>query len=208
MESLLTPARSSGTFVVSMPDGSNHAKQNFPITLGEGETMPRCVHHPGRESVVTVNSQNYCANCQTGIVTARGRVDRHVEPRDCFVWYVGTNNWQPITGTGCAHWVAHQLGIRANGTEKCLEGYIYRVSTLVQRTRVIQLADLRVNDIYVTPSADHTGLVVRIAPAPQRPGQPTAPPQITIRHDSSGQGRVADNDFATYFRGQGTFRRL
>ena len=43
---------------------------------------------------------------------------------------------------------------------------------------------------------------------PQRPGQPAAPAQITIRHDSSRQGMVADNDFATYFNGQGTFRRL
>ncbi len=48
--------------------------------------MPRCVNHPGRESVLSVNSQNYCENCQDGIVSARARVDRHVVPKDCFVW--------------------------------------------------------------------------------------------------------------------------
>lgn len=172
--------------------------------------MPKCVHHPGRDSVLTINQRNYCVNCQTGIVAARGHVDRHVEPKACFVWYVGANNWQPITGTGCAHWVAHQRGIRSQGgQEQCLEGYIYRVATLVQRTVAVPLADIRVNDIYVSPGADHTGLVIRITPAPPpRPGQPPAPPQITIRHDSSGQGRVADNEFATYFHGQGTFRRF
>jgi hypothetical protein len=180
------------------------------IPTGVEMVMSRCTNHPGRESVVTINNLAYCAQCQTGIVAARGRVDRHVEPKDCFVWYVGNNNWQPIVGTGCAHWVAHQLGIRSQrGQEQCLAGFLVRVATLVQRTREVQLADLRVNDIYVTPPADHTGLVIRIVPAPAPlPGQPAAQPQITIRHDSSGQGRVAENDFATYFHGRGTFRRL
>lgn len=170
--------------------------------------MARCVNHPGRESVLTVNQQDYCAQCRDGIVAARGRVDRHVEPKGCFVWYVGANNWQPITGTGCAHWVAHQLGIRGRtGQQACLEGCLYRVRDLVQRTTPVPLANVRINDIYVSPSEDHTGLVLRVTPAAPRPGQPLGPPQITIRHDSSGQGRVADNDFAAYFHGQGTFRR-
>ena len=50
---------------------------------------------------------------------------------------------------------------------------------------------------------DHTGLVIRVTPAAQAGGQPA----ITIRHDSSGQGRVAENDFATYFHGHGAFYR-
>jgi hydroxyethylthiazole kinase-like sugar kinase family protein len=110
--------------------------------------MPRCEHHPGRESVLIVNQKNYCAECQSGIVAARGQVDRHVEPKDCFVTYVGANNWQPITGTGCAHWVAHQLGIRSRaGEDQCLEGCILRVKTLVRRTTAVPLANVRVNDI-------------------------------------------------------------
>lgn len=170
--------------------------------------MPHCVNHPGRTSVLTINSREYCSNCQAGILTARGTVDRHVEPKPCFVWYLGGDKWQSIPGTGCAHWVAHQLGIRSTGTEQCMDGYIFRVSTLVQRTRSVKLADLRVNDIYVNPGADHTGLVLSITPIPQRPGHPALPPNIMIRHDSSGQGKVADNDFATYFHGKGTFHRI
>ena len=170
--------------------------------------MPRCIHHPGRQSTLTTNNQNYCAPCEAKMIAARRRVDRHVEPKDCFVWYVGSNNWQPITGTGCAHWIAHQLNIRSQGRDQCLEGYIYRVATLVQRTTPVDIADLQLNDIYVNSNADHVGLVIRINTPPQQPGQPAPRSQITIRHDSSRQGGVAENDFATYFKGQGTFRRF
>jgi hypothetical protein len=78
-----------------------------------------------------------------------------------------------------------------------------RVAAVAVGRASVAVADVRVNDIYVTPSADHTGLVVRVVP-PARPGEV---PRITIRHDSSAQGRVSDNDFATYFRGRGNFYR-
>lgn len=166
--------------------------------------MSYCVFHPGRKAVMTYANQHYCAQCEAGIQAARLRVDRHVEPKDCFVWYASADNWQPISGTGCAHWVAHQLGIRrGSSSEKCREGYSYRVRTLIQGLRRIELKDVRANDIYVTPRQDHTGLVIRVAPNPVA----GKPPRITIRHDSSNQGRVADNDFQTYFHGRGDFYR-
>ena len=164
--------------------------------------MSRCLHHPGRDAVLTINGHGYCANCQTGIVAARTRVDRHVVPRDCFVWYASANNWQPIAGTGCAHWVAHERAIhRGTPGEQCMLGFPYRVRTLVHGMRTVGTREVALNDIYVTPTMDHTGLVIRVTP---RPG---ADPQITIRHDSSNQGRVADNEFATYFNGRGSFYR-
>jgi hypothetical protein len=166
--------------------------------------MSRCMNRPGRESVVTINRRDYCAECQSGIAATRLRVDRHVEPKGCFVWYASASNWQPIAGTGCAHWVAHQRGIRRGGSnEQCLEGFTFRVRTLVQGMQPVAVANVRVNDIYVTSSMDHTGLVLRVAPNP-RAGQP---PSITIRHDSSRQGRVSENEFGTYFHGQGAFYR-
>lgn len=167
--------------------------------------MPRCIHHPGRESVANILGQHYCTPCQDGITAARGRVDRHVEPKDCFVWYRASNDWQPITGTGCAHWVAHQLSIRTgSASERCLAGRTYRVRSLIAaRIQVPDISQVRLNDIYVTPAVDHTGLVVRLTPATRR----GAPPSIRIRHDSSRQGGVAENDFATYFHGRGSFYR-
>lgn len=167
--------------------------------------MARCVLHPGRESVAAIFGKNYCSICRDGMTTARGRVDRHVEPKDCFIWYVSNDNWQPITGTGCAHWVSHQRGVHAGGTgDCCLAGFTYRVPILVHsRTRVASISQVRVNDIWASPTLDHTGLVIRVGPPAHAGGAPV----ITIRHDSSRQGRVAENDFATYFHGHGSFYR-
>jgi hypothetical protein len=64
----------------------------------------------------------------------------------------------------------------------------------------MDISQVRVNDIWASPSLDHTGLVIRVTPA-----STGGRPNITIRHDSSGQGRVAENDFATYFHGHGSF---
>ena len=157
---------------------------------------PQCTLHPGRPSVIQIEGLPYCATCRDGIRAARLHVDRHVEPRDCFIWYASNDHWTPIAGTGCAHWVAHELNIRAESRgEGCLGGFAYRVHSLIEgRTRIASPA-VQIDDIYVTPNLDHTGLVARVTPS------------IRIRHDSSGQGKVAENEFATYFHGKGSFFR-
>jgi hypothetical protein len=167
--------------------------------------MAKCVLHPGRDSVATILGKNYCMKCRDGITAARGRVDKHVEPKECFIWYVSNDNWQPITGTGCAHWVSHQLNIHVGGAGACcLTGFTYRVPVMVRsRTPVTDILQVKVNDIWASPTLDHTGLVIRVGP----PAKPGAHPTIIIRHDSSGQGRVAENDFGTYFHGHGSFYR-
>ena len=158
--------------------------------------IPKCVFHPGRDSVVEISGRTYCAPCQQGIFSARSRVPRHVEPKDCFVWYASRDNWSTIPGTGCAHWVAHQLNLRANGSGGgCLNGFIYRVRALVAGRTEVDPSAVQAGDIYVTPKMDHTGLVVCVEP------------KILIRHDSSGQGKVAENEYATYFHGEGRFFR-
>ena len=167
--------------------------------------MNKCSLHPGRDSVAVIFGKNYCAICQKGITAARARIDQHVEPKECFIWYASNDNRQPIPGTGCAHWVAHQQNIRVGGVGSCcLAGFTYRVPVLVQsRLRLTELKLVRVNDIWASPSLDHTGIVIKVIPAANAGGKPT----ITIRHDSSGQHRVAENDFTTYFHGHGSFYR-
>ena len=165
--------------------------------------MPKCAIHPARDSALTVNNRHYCSACRDAIRTASTRVDRHVQPPACFVWYTGgAQGWQPIPGTGCAHWVAHQRNIRPGGVggNACLEGFPIRVPTIIQGKTEVQRGSVQVNDIWVSPTQDHTGLVVRVTP-----GNPS--PAIMIRHDSSRQGGVFENDFATYFHGQGRFYR-
>jgi len=167
--------------------------------------MAKCALHPGRPPAAAILGKDYCRQCQLGILEARGWVHKHVQPKDCFVWYEGNDSWLPIDGTGCAHWVAHQMNIRAGGKgEQCLAGLTFRVKTLVSgRPRCSSPSLVRVNYIWASPAMDHVGIVVKVADPP-KPGDP---PKITIRHDSSAQGRVADNDFATYFKGRGIFFR-
>ena len=94
--------------------------------------MP-CAIHPGVASTVVLFNRSYCARCQRDIQAAVAQLDNHVTPRDCFVWYKGSHDgWAPITGTGCAHYVAHQLGIQAGPPGAlCLAGYVYRVPMVI-----------------------------------------------------------------------------
>jgi hypothetical protein len=166
--------------------------------------MATCQIHSGANGVLTINGRSYCVRCQVDITAAGARVNGHVEPKACFVWYEGgARGWQPIPGTGCAHWLLHQLNRRTGGGPTCLEGFPTRVSAVTVGRTAVALPDVRVDDIYVTPSADHTGLVVKVTAPATRGGTPS----ITIRHDSSAQGHVAENDFATYFHGHGNFYR-
>jgi hypothetical protein len=164
----------------------------------------KCVHHPGRNSVLTYGGQCYCQECESGIVKARQQVNGHVEPKECFVWYERSDTWVSIAGTGCAHWVAHQLSIKRGGSERCLLGFTYRVRTLVNGLKEVpNINEVRLNDIWVSAKVDHVGLVFQILPAQSSETQPT----IFIKHDSSRQGGVSVNAFSTYFHGHGKFYR-
>ena len=156
-----------------------------------------CIHHPGKKSVIMLYQHNYCQACKDGIFAVRVKVRRHCEPRECFIWYEKANTWSTIIGTGCAHYVAHQLGIFGTFTKNvCFAGYLFKVPDIVKVTTLVDIKDLQLNDIYINPSVNHTGLVIKIDNS-----------KITIRHASSGQEKVAENEFATYFKGKGTFRR-
>jgi len=173
--------------------------------------MP-CVVHPGTASTVVLFNRSYCARCQRDIQVAVAQLDNHVTPRDCFVWYKGRQDgWAPITGTGCAHYVAHQLGIQAGPPGAlCLAGYVYRVPmVIIGRQRATGgLGALQVDDVWVSPTRDHTGLVSRIdPPSAQSAGAPPASPVIWITHASSGQHRLATNRYDTYFHSSGDFFR-
>ena len=164
--------------------------------------MPRCHLHPGREAVWEYNQVDYCAKCEKGILSAVGNVRRDVYPKDCFIWYRENDCWEPIPGSGCAHWVAHEKEIQSGrARDKCLFGYTHRVPILIERCTEVQLEDVQSGDIWINDDENHAGLVVRVMPSLD----PHETPEITIRHDSSRQNGVATNDFEHYFHGQGSF---
>jgi hypothetical protein len=123
----------------------------------------------------------------------------------------GGDSWKAITGTGCAHWVAHDREIHSGGNdERCLLGYTLRVEDLIAglSTRSLDHArrSISVGDIYVTADHEHCGRVVEI----DETREPGGKRKITIRHDSSnssGTGRgVVEDDFDEHFHGRGEFK--
>ncbi len=176
--------------------------------------MP-CVHHPSAAQAVVIGGRSYCARCQAGMRAAAARLDAHVTPRDCFVWYKNAQEgWQPIEGTGCAHYVSHQCNIHAGGPGvQCLAGFTYRVPVMLTgKTRVVGGLDaVEVGDTWANVSRTHTGLVVRIDPPPVDPNPrqsaPPKPPIIWISNASSAQHMCATDRFDTHFSSQGDFFR-
>lgn len=167
--------------------------------------MAKCSLHPGRESAGAIYGAEYCQKCTDGIQAARKSVDKHVEPKDCFVWYRSNDDWAPISGTGCAHWVSHQTNVRKGSTmDRCLAGYTYRVKVTIDgKVAVTDINTVKVGDWWYNDAKSHIGIVSAVVKA----AKTTDKPKITIKHDSSGQGKVAENDWATYFHGKGTFCR-
>lgn len=163
----------------------------------------RCTHHPGLQAAVVVAGRSYCRRCEAAQAEAARVVDGHVQPKPCFIWYQGGYDWRPIPGTGCAHWVAHEIGLRVGPAHRrCLLGHTFRVTDLVEGlSEVKRMENVVVGDVFVNPWKSHCGLVRRIDRSLD--GRMA----IEIEHDSNRQGGVFRNDFGTYFKGQGTFYR-
>jgi hypothetical protein len=165
--------------------------------------MANCVIHPALKSTYSAYGKSYCEKCQKEMESARKQVDAHVVPKDCFIDYKNAKEgWVPIDGTGCAHWVAHQKNVR-KGSAKCLAGFTIKVTDAVGGKSVVPVEKVQMGDFYATPSKDHMGLVVAVT-KPKKDGDP---PDITIQHDSSAQGGLAKNTFATRFHSKGSFYR-
>ncbi len=137
------------------------------------------------------------------------QVDDHVSPRGCFIWNHGGNvGYQPIPGTGCAHWVAHEKGwdsgkVLVNGCEK---GYLIRVADLfVLAGDQVDVWDVVVGNVWIlkNETESHTGIVSKVTPA--RQGDEDANPTIEIEDCSSSQCDVVKDDWASYFHSGGKF---
>jgi hypothetical protein len=95
---------------------------------------------------------------------ARTQVDAHVEPKACFVWHQGSKQgWTPIPGTGCAHWISHQLGI-SRGL-RCDAGLSTRVRDVIAGMDPVPKSGVAVGDIWrSTEVASHAGIVRAVLP--------------------------------------------
>jgi hypothetical protein len=166
--------------------------------------MGKCLFHSGREATISVAGKGYCDRCDAGQREARAHFDNGIKPKDCFVVYRGGDIWEPIFGTGCAHFVAHERNMRAPGAVAgCLEGFLIRVVDLLPGLNDVKgLSDVKPGDIYVTADHRHCGIVRFNIPGPGRNRR-----RIMIEHASSRMKQVLTSDFTVYFRGQGNFFR-
>ena len=150
-----------------------------------------CKLHPGRPAVLEYCSVQYCQKCSDNISAARLRVNGHVKPRDCFVTHAGGDNWKPLDGTGCAHWVAHNKNIKT-GSVTCLCGFVVRVKELalwLQRNgSKVDFKGAKIGDIWISENEGHTGIVTS-----------TSETETWIMHDSSSQGGVFKNKYPDHW---------
>jgi hypothetical protein len=138
---------------------------------------------------------------------AQAAVDSHVEPKECFVWYMDNKRgWMAISdlphSTGCAHYVAHKLGVTKGAT--CNAGYTIRVPDLVQSMSAVKSEAVQQSDVWTNAGNTHCGLVVTVTEATDAK---TKKREIEIEHCSSAQGGVVRNDWASHFHGAGNFYR-
>lgn len=141
---------------------------------------------------------------------AAARVPSYVDPSDCFIMFMNNKlGYRVLEGTPCAHYVAHKLGITGVRGRCCNANMEIRVRELIKAFKEIAVNDVKVDDVWAVLKGthkgdppDHCGIVCDV----QRGSGDN--PQITIRHNSSGQKKVAENDWETYFKGKGKFYRL
>lgn len=122
---------------------------------------------------------------------AEANVPEHVSPRNCFVWNDGPSGypWHPIPGTGCAHWVAHQLGIA--GSPGCYDGMAIRVTQVISGKTQYDLANVQVGDVWTNTGRTHCGIVRQI----NRNEAGNAIISAQVEHCSSGLGGVVTSNY-------------
>ena len=137
------------------------------------------------------------------------KVDKHVEPKDCFIWFIDNRRgFEPIPGTGCAHWVAHEKGWNSGreSSNGCKKNFLIRVKDIVSKSgSQVALKDVKVGNIWVSADQNHCGIVTKVTRPKDSAADPT--PTIEIQSCSSKQGKVAKNDWATYYKSGGKFYR-
>lgn len=149
---------------------------------------------------------------------AQRDVPSYIVPSHCFVVFMNNAaGWAPLTGTPCAHYVSHILGIKASravGGYGCNDGYELRVKALLAQLSEVDVSQVAVTDVWgrlkgdknvnnpgKAEPTDHCGIVYLVEDLPD------GTRRIGIRHNSSGQRTVAENDWSHFGKG-GKFYRL
>jgi hypothetical protein len=135
------------------------------------------------------------------------KVTKHVSPKECFVWFMDNKRgYEPIPGTGCAHWVAHEKGWNSGkeSSNGCKLRFLIRVKDIVSKSgSEVAPKDVVVGNVWVNDKQEHCGIVRKVTPPNDRAKDPN--PTIEIESCSSAQGKIAKNDWADYYKAGGKF---
>ncbi|MBN1362191.1 MAG: IPT/TIG domain-containing protein [Sedimentisphaerales bacterium] len=114
------------------------------------------------------------------VLHVRDDASGYIQPQECFIWKDGDPDtpWRVIPGTGCAHWVAHQLGLGVlpspwqqwetghiepplpeEAWDVCYDGYYINVTTLVEGLEEIEREKVIVGDVWTQSDLGHCGIV-------------------------------------------------
>jgi len=85
-------------------------------------------------------------------------------PAECFIYADGPQDYpyRKIPGYPCAHYVAHELGIKTGEQyEKCRKGFSVQIKQITTGSgkQSHAVADAAVNDVYIYPGGAHSGVV-------------------------------------------------
>ncbi len=113
---------------------------------------------------------------------AAGHVRKTVVPSACFVWKPGSAKcpWRVIPGTGCAHWVAHQLNLK--GSTKCDAGFLIRVKDVVNGRKELRLRAAAPGNLWTNRDKSHIG-IIRVVKKNDK-GDVV---QVLVEHDSDSE---------------------
>ena len=124
----------------------------------------------------------------------------HALPSECFATPAG-EGWRPLTTGAAAHWLAHELGVRApHGRPACAAGFALERDDLIGSRQPVR-GPPRAGDLWLDLDPERCGVVASVRPDPDRGFA------IAIRHLHPLPARPATGDFYLQFAARGQFFR-
>lgn len=137
---------------------------------------------------------------------AQKNVESYVIHPECFITFMNNKDgYKPISGTPCAHYVAHKLDLKG-GSFKCEKGYYVRVKDLLKVLTVIPTSSVKVGDVWAWLAGedshapyDHCGIVSEVIESGKSRN-------FKIKHNTSRvKTGPAENEWKSWFHGEGKF---
>ena len=139
-------------------DSMTHLKSNFSLkSISTNNEITPLIQKSCQDIPTHTDPDTYCQTREE----AEQRVTT-ANPSNCFVYRDGPSGfqWRPIPGFGCAHYVAHQLGITEGPAyANCLDGFSVTIEQITTDKTARPLSNARVNDIWTDTGEIHSAVV-------------------------------------------------